>query len=66
VETEEISQFLRDKKQAEQAKMRTLLIEQMRDKTMQQQIDRKKERELDAVFSTNLSLGQETIKKGVL
>ena len=57
---------MRDKKQAEQAKMRTLLIEQMRDKTMQQQIDRKKERELDAVFSTNLSLGQETIKKGVL
>ncbi len=66
VETEEIIQLLRDKKLTDQHQMRTLLIEQMKEKTKQQELEKKKEKELDKVFANNLSLGSETLEKGVL
>jgi hypothetical protein len=66
IETEEISQLLRDKKITDQYQMRTLLIEQMKEKTKQQELEKQREKELDKVFSTNLSLAVQTLQKGVL
>jgi hypothetical protein len=68
VETEEISQLIKDKQAAEKSQMRTLLMEQMRERSQREELERRREKELDQIFARNATMGLavENINKAIL